>query len=352
MKSIGAEGIHFDDSKRAADFSVLFDESSEFETMLSLPIWSLLNSTLGEIMARVVESRSHKLIMEKLTKDELVQWNNGGKEKILAIFRRNFGDARAPEIYSVNPAVFMLNTTVISHFRRHVANAPALDDVYNVLGSFQLGGKKVWPFSGKPDIFSKLHLSVPKGQGVRNRYRQVMRAYKETGGGKTLSIACGSAQPLIQAASELIREGKGKDIHVTLTDMDDFSLELARKRTEQSGISDRVCLKKASFSELVNLLKKEKFDVIEVCGLYDYFLDKQVMKMVKMVLEGLKPDGTLIASAMSETPFANLLRRIYNWEIVYRTPYAFGQLIEDAGGKKVNVYVEPWKIYMVATATT
>ena len=99
-------------------------------------------------------------------------------------------------------------------------------------------------------------------------------------------------------------------------------------------------------------MKDEKFDLVEACGILDYLDGRPLSFLLKFALgDILKETGAIIVSNMAKTRAANLLRKMYNWEIVYREQDELGRLIEEAGGKNIKIFVEPWGIHPVATAT-
>lgn len=310
--------------------------------------WFIFEWTLGQLLAWWIERKSIRLIKKNLTKQEKESWKTiEGRRQILAEFRRNFGKKRLPELFKLRTRLFNRNSPLLQHFCKNVANAPALDDVYNALGSFAINGQTIWPESAKPDIFSRFYLSCPDGQAVRNRYRAVVNFYKKFGGGDILSIATGSAQPLIHAAN---KEGRGSKL--LLTDIDQLSLDLAKRRASQAGILESsISFLQASFKCLPKKLAGKKYDVVEGCGIFEYLSNEQSFFLLGMMLKFLKPGGKIIVSGMMETRDANLLCKIYNWEIIYRSPDKLASLVIEAGGRDIRVYIEPWGVHYVIVAT-
>lgn len=311
--------------------------------------WNLFTKTAGVALADHIERKTAKIIFANQDLDAI---DDAAKKRTFAEARRNFGGNPHLDIFRMQTTLLNASSPLMQHFCENVANAPALDDVYNARGNFSWRGQRIWPISATPDIWSDFHLSCPLAQGVRNRYRIVMEKYMETGGGKTLSIACGSAQPLIHAVQEMVSQGDGSQAELILSDMEESSLELALQRAKDAGVGGKISrMVVAHFQKLPELFGGQKFDVIEACGICDYFSDMYVKrKILKSVFSMLRKGGMAIVSGMAETPAADLLRRIYNWEIIYRSPEVFASLVREAGGRNVKVYVEPWGIYYVAVA--
>ena len=312
--------------------------------------WFGFEHTIGWLLAEYIELKSYRIALQSLSQPEAFVGSNSNSEDLLTQVRQGFGSKRATKLFQMRTRGFNASSPLMQHFCENVALAEALDDVYNARGSFSLNGQRIYPLTAPPDSWSDFYLNCPNAQAVRNRYRQVARLYEQFGGGRTLSIACGSAQPLIHAIHALKMNGQSQGVELVLTDISQTSLDIARQRAEQAKITDQVSYHKASFASLPKLFAGEKFDVVEACGILDYLPDEHVVALVRFALASLTKEGRIIVSNMSETRGAQLLRKTYNWSIRYRTPERLGQLIKAAGGKDIEVFIEPWGIHPVATA--
>jgi len=313
--------------------------------------WWLFETFFGRILTNIIEEKTITLIINRGDKNDVEKLlDPKTKEKTLARFRRNFADCKLKEIFFMRTLFFSKGSELMKRFCENVANAPALDIVYNAFGHFKLSNKTVWPLLAKPDFLSNFHLACPNGQSVRNRYRMVKDLFKKTGGGKSLSIACGSAQPIIDAIHDLVKDGDTKTT-LTLYDAEQRSLNVAHGRACDAGIENRIERVQGDISELITKFDGRKFNVIEFCGILDYLPGKVAKKLISNALSLLEDGGTIIVSNMAETVSAEYLRKLYNWEIIYRTPKELGELVVSAGGKNVQVFNEPWGIHPVATAT-
>lgn len=196
--------------------------------------WFCFEWTLARLLAQHIERKSIKIIMNYF--DELKMSVANNKGSIIAKARWNFGTKKIAQLFKLRTRWFNNSSPLMQHFCEYVANAEALDDVYNALGSFSWNGHILYPESAKPDLLSNFYLDCPNGQAVRNRYRQVARLYEKLGGGRTLSIACSSAQPLIHAIHALKTQGKDNGVELILTDPSREALTLAKRRAEQAGV--------------------------------------------------------------------------------------------------------------------
>ncbi|MFH0854890.1 MAG: hypothetical protein V1891_05415, partial [bacterium] len=309
--------------------------------------WFLYRYTVGKWLGDRVERKTWKIIEENLSEEQRKGLADPQKRgKILEKFRRS---KTIQDIFRVRTFAFNYHSPLMQHFCEQIASVGALDDVYNANGSFCLNGKVTWPKSASADNWSWFHLNCPNGQAVRNRYRLVVSLYQEIGGGDTLSIACGSAQPLIHATKLLKERGKGADAKLLLSDIDQKALDMARFRAEEAGIANQVEYLKESFFKLKKRLAGKKFKVVELCGILDYLKDRLALSLFEIAFDFLNSsNGYVIASNMSQTSEADLLKGMYNWEIDYRSPQEFITLIKKAGGENIKLYIEPWGIHPVA----
>jgi ubiquinone/menaquinone biosynthesis C-methylase UbiE len=315
--------------------------------------WFIFEWTIAQLLARHIERKSIRIVQdhlrsqpEGLVHDDAIR--SGELLRTLAKSRWNFGKQRIPELFRIQTLGFNATSKLLQHFCEHVQNSPSLDDVYNATGVFFWNSKRIWPVWAKPDFFARFYLSCPNAQAVRNRYLVVKELYQKHCAGETLSIACGSAQPLIHAASDL--KAQGKVVKLVLTDPSAEALNLARRRAEDAGVADQLEMVAVPFTRLTETFDGRKFDSIEACGILDYLSDEQALALLANARQLLRPGGHILVSNMAETRGADLLRRIYNWEILYRTPEEFGKLLVRAGFKNVRILVEPWGIHPVGIA--
>ena len=167
-----------------------------------------------------------------------------------------------------------------------------------------------------------------------------------------MSIACGSAQPLIHSFNklrygdeDLLRQSHS----IVLTDMSKEALSLARKKAQSGGMADWIMTQQSSFRGLLKRIKG-KFDVVEACGILDYFEHDDAISLVKIAIGFLKPDGVLIVSGMRKTKWATILSSLFSWDVIYRSPEELAEIIKSAGGTNIRVNVEKEGIFIVATA--
>jgi hypothetical protein len=322
---------------------ILYPANKDFEKKFVL-FWKIYDATIGKIIANRVESKSKKIARK------LFPNLNGNA---LQTARNRFGSGAKNNLFE--ELYFPINThsQLMRHFVQNVCNAGALDDAYNVNGDFKIDGKKIFPQSvdSNIDIMGKFFLNFPNAQAVRNRYRIVVDLiiahFAGVKTGTLLSVACGSAQAVLHAVYLLKKQGV--IINVTLTDSSLNALAVAKRTVELFNLEDQVRFIQVSFLEISKTFQKDEraFDLVEACGVSDYLSDKLAIRLIKTMLDFSK--NKIIFSNMSKIyPHDQVLELTYNWPLVYRTPEMIGALAFCSGGKKVNIYIEPWGIHPVA----
>ncbi len=298
--------------------------------------WWIFEVTFAFILGWRVKSKTISMICKK---------KGVSRKKAKAMlpeFRANF-KPKIPEIFEIKTRFLNKNSCFMQLFCKNIANAYALDMAYNALRQFTTGyGKDISP-SVEPDLIAKFYMRMPNGQSVRNRYRIVVDLIKKNlkPRGRILSIACGSAQPVLDVLSSR------KSSVAFLTDISEESLRLAKNKALQMEVDEQVFTSRAFFRKAFKVLSGKGADVIEACGILDYFDDDATTKLIREALNHLKPGGCLITSNMNMTFWARSMFNVFNWHIIYRNPEEFVTLAKKAGAKSVEIYNEPWNIHPV-----
>jgi|GEM_PF-2653735 len=305
------------------------------------------------LISRVIRDRIAKAedeIERKKLQSKLVALRSSKtRQPVLDWARRNFGPNVMTELFEMKTAGLNASSKLMQHFGRHVAGSHALDDVYNALGSFSCGqGLAFIPMVAAADWMGYFHNSCPSGQAIRNRYRVVARLHEQLVRGEVLSVACGSAQPLVHALGERKRQGTVAGVSVLLADVDKAAIDLAAHRAEQAGVRSMLIPLLTQFAVLPKALEGTSFDHIEACGIIDYLPDSAVVDLSKMLHNKLKRGGTILISQMNKTREEKVLSNTYNWWIIYRSPEQFAGLLRRAGFENATIYIEPWSVHMVA----
>jgi hypothetical protein len=195
-------------------------------------------------------------------------------------------------------------------------------------------------------------------KAVRNRFRIVrewlnnsfVEVGKQTDSIRVASIACGSAQAVLEAVS--IASKQGINIQVLLIDQDQESLDYALKIAEKLGIAELVSISKVNVLRAGSRLKAFAPNIVEMVGLADYFDDRMLLNYLTQVNKNI-PAGAKFLTAnivdgqrlfhKAERAF---LHNVVDWPpMVYRTPKNLANIVSSAGFSDVTSSNEPLGIY-------
>lgn len=195
-------------------------------------------------------------------------------------------------------------------------------------------------------------------QALRNRYKLVKKELRnaiskfETGQEvRIASLACGSAQCLI----EIVTEYKAKDITIRaiLIDIAPEALEAAKNLAAKYSVSDQVETHQINLSntnENEIVLDKFKPQIIEMLGFLDYVDQVEAISFVKKLYGCLPEDGILITCNIAPNMERYFLKWVINWPMVYRRENILKEIAEKSGFREYKVIYEPLKIHGILIA--
>lgn len=205
--------------------------------------------------------------------------------------------------------------------------------------------------------FNLIWGSLGNVKAVRNRLKIVKRLvlaelHKIDNDGKIniLSVGCGSARGVLETAGFFQNRFSQKNIKIVLADVSHDALEYA------ASVAKRCRLEKnATFIQenILNFeikdLEKNKYDIIEMVGLLDYFKRYEAVEIISKLSAMLKPGGIFITANICPNPEQRFVTDVIDWPLIYREPEELASLlIEGDNFKKIRVIIEPVKIYAVA----
>lgn len=149
-----------------------------------------------------------------------------------------------------------------------VPTAAALHPLYDPLAEHLPDGTRIDP------PFRRWARNIADARGIRSRAAALVAILDAHAGSRYwLSLACGAAQPVLQAAA---RRGASAP-NVTLVDIDARALKLADAYANALGIADKVRLRRGNFlhprglTGLLRLrLRRASFDVVDAIGILEY----------------------------------------------------------------------------------
>src|ERR1035437_5619830 len=138
-------------------------------------------------------------------------------------------------------------------------------------------------------------IGMMNAQSVRNRLKLIKIILRETllkfgNKSKIMSLACGSAQAVLEVIAEL--KAEGINVQVCLVDISKEALQYARDLADKLGISTQVEILQLDIIRKTNRLPKDfDPDIIEMLGLLDYIPEKRAVGIFKQILDRLSPGG-------------------------------------------------------------
>ncbi len=162
---------------------------------------------------------------------------------------------------------------------------------------------------------------------------------------RVLSFGCGASQEV----QELVREEPEAPRTFTLADQDASALEHChRELVSQVGVdSDGPRFQLANFSVL-QLLKRDelveefgKQDLIYAAGLFDYLETEVSRRLIKRLLEMVKPGGRLVVGNFDHTCDTRaFMKLLLDWDIIYRSREDLEALAAETPARAVAVEAE------------
>jgi len=230
--------------------------------------------------------------------------------------------------------------------KENAASWQALDEIYNY--NFD---HSITPGT----LVDNFWEGIMNCQAVRNRFklvkqelRRAILRFSNHEEVRLISLACGSAQAVIEVLAEL--KTKRIIVRVVLLDIDQSALDYAMGLAKKHGVLDQIKLVRASVSRVVKISRDFKPQVIEMVGFLDYIPQEKAIRLVTKIRESLEPKGVFITSNIAPNSEMRFIHWVVNWSMVYRTPEELAEVIVEAGFSNYRLIYEPLKIHGLAIA--
>lgn len=186
---------------------------------------------------------------------------------------------------------------------------------------------------------------------ISSRLKELVASDKEEI--SIVSIAAGSARAVIEALEANV--AKDKKILVTFIDKSDSALEYSKNLLSTKEFSKLPHYSFKWISDTVNgFLDKntEKFDIVEMVGLMDYFEDDRARTIFQKINNNLKQEGVFITANINDNSEKKFVTKAIGWPMIYRSAEHIGRLVHEAGfpHTDIEVYYEPLKIHSIIIA--
>ncbi len=211
-------------------------------------------------------------------------------------------------------------------------------------------------FGQNKTIVGKLEdfwIGMMNAQSVRNRFKliniklaEVLNNFPQEEEIRMISLACGSAEVVIDTIASFKRSGK--IIRVILVDIDTDALVYASQLAEKYGISDQVETKNTSVTQIRHIARDFKPHVVEMLGLLDYLPKEKAIKLIQKIHESLLPGGYFLTCNIKHNLEMHFLRFVINWPMIYRSKNELEYIVVGGGFLHTEIVYEPLKIHGIA----
>lgn len=222
-------------------------------------------------------------------------------------------------------------------------------------------GRKEYARTPMQKFFHWLWFHTNNSKAARNRLRltkrevqkQIERTLAQGKRVELLSIASGSARAIIEVI-ENYREYSDK-INATFVDKNPQAIAYSQQLTRDILGDHKFNLKWVNDtvgSYFRGLNDEENFDLIEIVGLMDYFVDEKVEEIFRHCYRHLKSEGRLITANINKNFEYLFVSRVVGWKMIYRTAEEIATIVHRAGFNESDIapLYEPLKIHSVIVA--
>lgn len=212
-------------------------------------------------------------------------------------------------------------------------------------------------YENKPpkDFIDKLVLrygSFPVG--LRNRKKlvvskmtQLIKNYKDKD--KIIIVGIGSARAC--NALEAMKLSGISTVEGYFVDIDNAAMSAGKELAHSLGLDDKAHYIKGNAIHLKKFIPG-RADILKLIGIIEYLTDAQIKEILKAGFENLSQGGSIITHSIQPThgidPF---LRKVFNLNLIYRTPGQVKSLLEEAGFTITEEDEEPLGIYTIVIGT-
>jgi hypothetical protein len=199
-------------------------------------------------------------------------------------------------------------------------------------------------------------LKIKNAKAVRNRLKLVKKKLREEMSNfsnneskiKILSIACGSAQGVIEVMAEF--KERGYITEAIFLDLDQTALEYSKKMAQKLGVADQIKFVNKSVKELEEAVGNFKPNIIEMVGFLDYRPREKAINLIDKINRILALGGLALISNIAPNIERYFLYEVLNWPMVYRSPEQLADVVVKGGfdPQKCEIIYEPLRIHGIA----
>ncbi len=212
----------------------------------------------------------------------------------------------------------------------------------------------------------KLWFGTDNAKAVRNRLKIVttliLNSIKKQARHKEriniLSIASGSARAVLNAARCALDSDSNLSLNIVLLDKSEKALLYSRKLAEEYQLlqDDRVniaWLQGNATQTVIDLFKQnQKFDIVEMVGLLDYFDNDKSISIFKEINKILNDNSMFVTANIQPNREMRFVTKFVDWKMIYRTPHDMFELLVKSGFNPENISLlnEPFNVHVIVMA--
>lgn len=235
------------------------------------------------------------------------------------------------------------NSTFLAYVREHPGSFGAIDRI--------IDRDERALFGSSGHIIGREALNCAMAEQHRNKLNiqanTVIEVCQRVDSPHIMMVACGSSRDLEQPrVKEALKQAKAK---LTLVDMVPEALVASRQRLED--IEDKVLIEYVE-QDLRGLLRAD-FDNVDLwCagGLFDYFSDRLIKRLLSSVKGKIKRNGTVLFTNVAKTDDPLLLwaEVMANWKLIQRSEQKMKELLDTLKFSKEDLQTESTGLTWIA----
>ncbi len=208
-------------------------------------------------------------------------------------------------------------------------------------------------------LFHSVWFNTNNSKGVRNRLKLVKRELQilltkfrdENRPIKFLSIASGSARAVVESLKE-VTFPETIPVQFTFLDKNPEAIDYSKELLSSLNVSSSRWINDTVSNLFTNHIQEEKFDIVEMVGLMDYFNDERAIKVFTSIYKHLENDGALITANIAPNKEQKFITNVIGWTMIYRTAEDLCELLIKSGFtiERMKVLYEPLKVHSVIVA--
>ncbi|MEI6553414.1 MAG: class I SAM-dependent methyltransferase [bacterium] len=198
-------------------------------------------------------------------------------------------------------------------------------------------------------------------KGVRNRLKIVKNEIKDILRNRLdhhetisiVSIAAGSARAVIEALEETKTDIK--NVNVYFVDKSPEALTYSKELLKEHSIQDKDNYSfnwiNATVNEFLDSVQ-ERFSVVEMVGLMDYFDDERAEKIFNKINSVMKEGGYFITANINHNSEKRFITKAIGWPMIYRSGEHLARVVHQAGFglDEITTYYEPLRIHSIVVS--